>query len=62
MKIWSPTKLYVFRKTSLVTKDIFLFNVGKAKTEADVNYDGDTLAVVWMEEMAPPCSLDPPME
>ena len=22
---------------------------------------GDTLAVVWMEEMAPPCSLDPLM-
>ena len=29
---------HALRKRSLVTTDIFVFNVGKAKTEADVNY------------------------
>lgn len=51
IKAKSASLCHALRKRSLVTSDIFSFNVGKAKTEADVNYevlekikDGDIFA------------------
>ena len=39
IKAKNSSLCHALRKRSLVTSDIFLFNVGKAKTEADVNYE-----------------------
>jgi hypothetical protein len=39
IKAKTSSLCHALRKRSLVTTDIFLFNVGKANTEADVNYD-----------------------
>ena len=39
IKAKNSSLCHALRKRSLVTSNIFLFNVGKAKTEADVNYE-----------------------
>ena len=39
IKARNSSLCHALRKRSLVTSDIFLFNVGKARTEADVNYE-----------------------
>ena len=39
IKAKNSSLCHALRKRSLATSDIFLFNVGKAKTEADVNYE-----------------------
>ena len=39
IKAKNASLCHALRKRSLATSDIFLFNVGKAKTEADVNYE-----------------------
>ena len=39
IKAKNASLCHALRKRSLATTDIFLFNVGKAKTEADVNYE-----------------------
>ena len=39
IKAKNSSLCHALRKRSLVTSDLFLFNVGKSKTEADVNYE-----------------------